>query len=79
VEVIRKKSGYRVSCTDSEFAALAFIVDLGREGASDPKNLTRLRGMAKHAMRSEQFTSPDGPLKVTDDRRSAPEEPGAEC
>jgi hypothetical protein len=70
MQVIRLKRGHRITCTDSEFHALSLMVDIGRESASDPKKHAHLPGMAKNALRSETFTSPEGPLKITDDRRA---------
>jgi hypothetical protein len=70
MKVVRLQGGHRITCTDSEFAALSLMVDIGRENAIDPKNHTQLPGMAKKAIRREPFTSPEGPLKITDDRRA---------
>ena len=72
MKVTRLKSGHRITCTDSEFEALLFMLDHGQSGALDRDQQGSLSNAAKAAIRRDPFSNAcGGALEVTEDRRSS--------
>ena len=69
MKVVRLKSGYRITCTDSEFEALCLVVQVGQDAAQKLQAQSALSSTARSKLRREPFTGPVGPLRITDDRR----------
>ena len=72
MKITKLKAGVRVYCSDSEFAALRRLTELGlplTQGKENRENEADLGHMAKAALRSKRFQGAGGPLGTIDEDR----------
>lgn len=69
MKIVKLRSGYKLNMSDSEFEAMRFMCDQGQAAALERDQHAHLSNGAKVVIRREPFTTPGGPLIVTENRR----------